>query len=276
MADEIVPPSPSSDSSSSSIPTVATRDSNEADGPPSTLTDEIDINDLNREKIVIRALPKAFAQKQRGAVSTLRRNTVPCFTTESPNKEQVATRRASVPGPSMWIPGPEDSILPSRKWRLKQKLREEHYSRSSKSSNSSPKTPGTSANSIPITPELSKSSPYYRPADSPILDAAFEHCTPSPHPLDAYPSFGRSPPPSPSARYAPPAKPLEGRIEKQRAPSPPRVIEFSAPPEHLFSCGCSRPEGCKRCTMGRLIDQFCAIVRARRERLRLEANLQQI
>ncbi|KAJ7121258.1 hypothetical protein C8R43DRAFT_75549 [Mycena crocata] len=84
---------------------------------------------------------------------------------------------------------------------------------------------------------------------------------------------------------APPTKPREqvvasGRIEKLPR-SPPRkpdlpvdassVVALAVAHYELYSCGCAVPEDCCRCTMRRLADQFCAIVTARKEKLRAEA-----
>lgn len=71
-----------------------------------------------------------------------------------------------------------------------------------------------------------------------------------------------------------------GRIEKPRTPPRPRDVPdlpMDAPAVvaaryELYSCGCSDPPQCQQCTLRRLVDKFCAIVTARKEKLRREAS----
>ncbi|KAJ6494951.1 hypothetical protein DFH09DRAFT_351405 [Mycena vulgaris] len=98
------------------------------------------------------------------------------------------------------------------------------------------------------------------------------------------PSTDATPPPANSrARPNPPTMPramvMSGRIEKP-ARSPPRKVQPDAPDlpvdavsivaahYELYSCGCANPSQCRQCTLRRLADKFCAIVTARKERIR--------
>ncbi|KAJ6594375.1 hypothetical protein B0H19DRAFT_1095218 [Mycena capillaripes] len=86
-----------------------------------------------------------------------------------------------------------------------------------------------------------------------------------------------APPMMPRALTKPRATVSSGRIEKPPK-SPPRKFQMPDLPMdafsvvavryELYSCGCSTPSQCQQCTLRRLADKFCAIVSARKEKIR--------
>ncbi|KAJ7739054.1 hypothetical protein DFH07DRAFT_840530 [Mycena maculata] len=69
--------------------------------------------------------------------------------------------------------------------------------------------------------------------------------------------LSRSPPPSPPRKVHIPDLPVNA----------PAAVELALEYE-LYSCGCSTPSDCRQCTLRRLADKFCAIVAARKEKIR--------
>ncbi|KAJ7141341.1 hypothetical protein C8R44DRAFT_244871 [Mycena epipterygia] len=96
--------------------------------------------------------------------------------------------------------------------------------------------------------------------------------TAAPKPKSRDTSASARPPPTKSRAMV-----ASGRIEKSPR-SPPRKVHADFPMDaasvvalphyELYSCGCSSPSQCRQCTLHRLADEFCAIVTARKERIR--------
>ncbi|KAJ7451797.1 hypothetical protein B0H11DRAFT_2075135 [Mycena galericulata] len=109
-------------------------------------------------------------------------------------------------------------------------------------------------------------------------------------PADSPPdSIAEVKPPSFKKARTTPTKPramiASGRIEKPPR-SPPRkaiiidipvdapaVVAVAQPEYELYSCGCSMPSDCRQCILRRLADKFCAIVAARKERIRQSESM---
>ncbi|KAJ7070084.1 hypothetical protein C8F01DRAFT_543319 [Mycena amicta] len=215
---------------------------------------EIDINDTHREKIVIRPKSKAYVQKQRAA-PTLR--TLSCFSTKAPSRDskqdETNATKSSAAAPSMWIPGPEDTIIVKKR----KKLAKKSWRQRSKSPLPNDSTGGIS--SLEVAERHKTPDVYAAPLASPRkpLVGRIEK---------------RSPPTAPRA--------LQGLddlevISVEAYASPTNAMEvvsvFAA--AKPYCCGCSTPTECLKCSLVRLTDQFCAIVTERKERLRLQGDL---
>ncbi|KAF7297642.1 hypothetical protein MKEN_01387300 [Mycena kentingensis (nom. inval.)] len=169
---------------------------------PPAVDGTIDINAAGREKIVIpigiRPLSKAFALKQRAA-PTLRTLTTtdPVIEEALDPIEQPKPMAKSVEAPTMWLPGPKDTLIKSkREIRLeREKLRRERerdvelqperYYRNSSSSPTKNNKGGWSHDTpmVPVRTESSSSastvaeSPVDTPIDEHILDVDLCPCS---------------------------------------------------------------------------------------------------
>ncbi|KAJ7693438.1 hypothetical protein B0H17DRAFT_1199943 [Mycena rosella] len=132
---------------------------------------------------------------------------------------------------------------------------------------------------------LSCFTPASKGGDTTIPDAKTQSTDASPSTVaKPLPSTATKTAQAPSRKpRAPPTKPramlASGRIEKSR--SPPRKVAPDLPKDalsvvelytnlnyELYTCGCATPSECRQCTLRRLADKFCAIVTARKEKIR--------
>ncbi|KAJ7187752.1 hypothetical protein C8R46DRAFT_1052450 [Mycena filopes] len=211
----------------------------ETTAPPPILPN---ILDVNREKIVIRPRCKEYVQKQR-TVPTLS-----CFSATI-HKEKIPAEEE--PEPQLYVVLDDNALnaakVPSALTKLgaaKKVAVATKKVKPTKLAVAKKVTPTKPRNSPPTEPRAFKSEAMFKPRV--VASGRIEKAS-------------RSPPRSPPRTVQPLDVPTDA----------PAVVAAVAPREYkLYSCGCSSPADCLRCTMWRLTDRFCAIVTERKERIR--------